>query len=145
MASPFGTIGQLALGSLVSRGADRLLDPNKRNVVGINKFVPQGGYFGTEGDDETKTGPTTLGGIAKTGIMSLIANAIFGPIFAPLALNLATRFVDKRKGLGFFGQESPTIPAKCMTASFFVINFCISDSFLISPLTNSTLLFGLKS
>jgi hypothetical protein len=105
MASPFGTIGQLALGSLVSRGADRLLDPNKRNVVGINKFVPQGGYFGTEGDDETKTGPTTLGGIAKTGIMSLIANAIFGPIFAPLALNLATRFVDKRKGLGFFGQD----------------------------------------
>ena len=105
MALPFGTIGQLALGSLVSRGADRLLDPNKRNVVGINKFVPQGGYFGTEGDDETKTGPTTLGGIAKTGIMSLIANAIFGPIFAPLALNLATRFVDKRKGLGFFGQD----------------------------------------
>ena len=119
MASPFGTIGQLALGSLVSRGADKLLDPNKRNVVGINKFVPQGGYFGTEGDDETKTGPTTLGGIAKTGIMSLIANAIFGPIFAPLALNLATRFVDRRKqGLGFFGQDGQDVAPEDVRGTF---------------------------
>ena len=36
MAIPFGSIGQLALGNLVSRGADKLLNPNKTN---INKFI----------------------------------------------------------------------------------------------------------
>ena len=41
--------------------------------------------------------------------MSLIANAIFGPIFAPLALNLGQRFVDERRqGLGFFEQPGDT-------------------------------------
>ena len=117
MALPFGTIGQLALGSLVSRGADRLLDPKKKNLVDVNKFTG-GGYFGTGEDEETKTRPTTLGGIAKTGIMSLIANAIFGPIFAPLALNLATRFVDKRKGLGFFGQDGQDVAPQDVRGTF---------------------------
>ena len=107
MALPFGSIGQLALGNLVSRGADRLLNPNRTN---INKFVPQGGYFGTEGDEDNKgRGPTTLGGIAKTGIMSLIAQAILGPIFGPLALTVGRNFMDKRQqGLGFF--EKPGDP-----------------------------------
>ena len=99
------SIQNLLLGSLVNTGADRLLNPNRRNVVDINKLTG-GGYFGTIEDEDNKDkGPTTLGGIAKTGIMSLIANAIFGPIFAPLALSLGQRFVDKRKqGLGFFEQ-----------------------------------------
>ncbi len=118
MALPFGPIGQLALGSLVSRGADRLLDPKKKNLVDVNKFTG-GGYFGTGEDEETKTRPTTLGGIAKTGIMSLIANAIFGPIFAPLALNLATRFVDRRKqGLGFFGQDGQDVAPEDVRGTF---------------------------
>ena len=103
------SIQNLLLGSLVNTGADRLLNPNRRNVVDINKLTG-GGYFGTIEDEDNKDkGPTTLGGIAKTGIMKALgfqlANAILGPIFGPLALNLATRFVDRRKqGLGFFEQ-----------------------------------------
>ena len=45
------SIQNLILGSLVSKGADRLLNPNRTN---INKFVPEGGYFGTE-DEEKDT------------------------------------------------------------------------------------------
>ena len=102
------TIGNLVLGSLVSKGADRLLDRDKFTK---NQFdILTGGGITGQGDEEEKdTGPKTLGGIAKTGIMSLIANAIFGPIFAPLALSLGSRFVDrKRKGLGFFEQPGDT-------------------------------------
>jgi hypothetical protein len=72
MALPFGPIGQLALGSLVSRGADRLLDPKKKNLVDVNK----------------------------------------------LALNLATRFVDKRKGLGFFGQDGQDVAPEDIRGTF---------------------------
>jgi len=123
MALPLGSIGQLALGSLVSRGADRLLDPNK---VKQNKFniLTGGGITGQGDSDDDKTkGPTTLGGIAKTGIMNALgfqlANAIFGPIFAPLALNLATRFVDRRKqGLGFFGQDGQDVAPEDVRGTF---------------------------
>ena len=44
------SIQSLLLGSLVSRGADRLLNPNRTNQF----LVPQGGYFGTEEDDDNK-------------------------------------------------------------------------------------------
>jgi len=99
------SIQNLLLGSLVSRGADRLLNPNRTN---INKFIPQGGYFGT-GDEEKDTRSKTLGGIAKSGIMSLIAQAILGPVFGPLALTLGRNIVDRRKqGLGFLGRDDPT-------------------------------------
>ena len=110
------TIGKLALGALIDRGADRLLNRDKFNKNQFN--ILTGGGITGEGDEETKTGPTTLGGIAKTGIMSLIANAIFGPIFAPLALNLATRFVDKRKGLGFFGQDGQDVAPQDVRGTF---------------------------
>ena len=64
MALPFGSIGQLALGSLVSRGADRLLNPDKYNKDLIDRLT-MGGYTGegTDEDDKDK-GPTTFGGIA---------------------------------------------------------------------------------
>ena len=106
------TIGKLALGALIDRGADRLLNRDKFNRNQFN-ILTGGGYTGEGSDKEKDTGSKTLGGIAKTGIMSLIANAIFGPIFAPLALSLGQRFVDKRRqGLGFFEQpgDQPTAP-----------------------------------
>ena len=46
MALPFGSIGQLALGNLVSRGADRLLNPEQRNNRIINSLIPGGGITG---------------------------------------------------------------------------------------------------
>ena len=115
------TIGKLALGALIDRSADRLLNRDKFNKNQFN-ILTGGGYTGEESDEEKDTGSKTLGGIAKTGIMSLIANAIFGPIFAPLALSLGQRFVDKRRqGLGFFEQPgdqstAPTDPRGTFTA-----------------------------
>ena len=104
--SAASTIGKLALGSLIDRGTSRLLNRDKFNKNQFN-ILTGGGYTGQ--DEEKDKGPTTLGGIAKTGIMSLIANAIFGPIFAPLAMSLGQRFVDRRRqGLGFF--EKPGDP-----------------------------------
>ena len=100
------TIAKLALGSLIDRGANRLLNRDRKNLVDINRFISGGGIGGEE---EKDTGSKTLGGIAKTGIMSLIANAIFGPIFAPLAMSLGQRFVDRRRqGLGFFERPGDT-------------------------------------
>tara|TARA_R100001443_G_C3299055_1_gene164792 strand:- start:89 stop:721 length:633 start_codon:yes stop_codon:yes gene_type:complete len=114
MALPFGSIGQLALGNLVSRGADRLLNPNKKNVVDINKFISGGGIGGEEKDK----GPTTFGGIAKTGIMSLIAQAILGPIFGPLALTLGRNFMDRRnQRLGLNEDPTQTSPRGGITAT----------------------------
>ena len=56
------SIQNLLLGSLVSRGADRLLnrDKFKRNQFNI---LTGGGYTGE--DEEKDKGPTTFGGIAK--------------------------------------------------------------------------------
>ena len=102
------TIAKLALGSLIDRGANRLLNRDRKNLVDINRFISGGGIGGEE---EKDTGSKTLGGIAKTGIMSLIANAIFGPIFAPLAMSLGQRFVDRRRqGLGFLSGDPTTQP-----------------------------------
>jgi len=101
------SIQNLILGSLVSRGADRLLNPNRKNVAGIDKFISGGGYTG-ESEDK---GPTTFGGVAKQGIMSLIAQAILGPVFGPLALTLGQNFAAKRQaqglGLNPFGGDGP--------------------------------------
>ena len=36
------SIQNLILGSLVSRGADRLLNPNRKNITGIDKFISGG-------------------------------------------------------------------------------------------------------
>ena len=119
MALPFGSIGQLALGNLVSRGADRLLNPDR---VSKNQFnlLTGGGYTG-EGDEEKDTGSKTFGGIAKSGIMSLIANAILGPIFGPLALTVGRNFMDRRQqGLGLIdrsGDPSQIGPQGGVTAT----------------------------
>ena len=115
MALPFGSIGQLALGSLVSRGADRLLNPDKYNKDLIDRLT-MGGYTGQGTDeDEKDKGPTTFGGIAKQGIMSLLAQAVLGPVLGPLALTLGQNFLDKRReeGLGFspFGGDGPSGPS----------------------------------
>ena len=107
------SIQNLILGSLVSRGADRLLNPNRKNVVGIDKFI-SGGGIGQESEEKDK-GPTTFGGIAKQGIMSLIAQAILGPVFGPLALTVGQNFAAKRQaqglGLNPFGGDGPPGPA----------------------------------
>ena len=111
------TIGKLVLGSLIDRGADRLLNRDKFNRNQFN--ILTGGGITGQGDEEKDTGSKTLGGIAKTGIMSLIANAIFGPIFAPLALTLGQRFADRRRqGLGFFERGDPTTQPEDVRGTF---------------------------
>ena len=103
-------ITKLALGSLIDKSANRLLDRDKFNKNQFN-ILTGGGITGQGDEEEKDTGSKTLGGIAKTGIMSLIANAIFGPIFAPLALSLGQRFVDRRRqGLGFLSGDPTTQP-----------------------------------
>ena len=115
MALPFGSIGQLALGSLVSRGADRLLNPDKYNKDLIDRLT-MGGYTGEGTDeDEKDKGPTTFGGIAKQGIMSLLAQAVLGPVLGPLALTLGQNFAAKRQAQGLslnpFGGDGPSGPS----------------------------------
>tara|TARA_R110000772_G_scaffold10696_1_gene33991 strand:+ start:996 stop:1604 length:609 start_codon:yes stop_codon:yes gene_type:complete len=105
-------IQDLILGSLVSRGADRLLNPGDKN----NKFIDNitgGGYTG-KGTSGKSKGKSTFGGIAKQGIMGLIARSILGPILGPLALTLGTNIFNKNpnitKGLGFFNQDGSDGP-----------------------------------
>ena len=98
------SIQNLILGSLVSRGADKLLNPNRKNITGIDKFI-SGGGIGQESEEKDK-GPTTFGGIAKQGIMSLIAQAILGPVFGPLALTLGQNIAAK-KGQGIMPYGGP--------------------------------------
>ena len=103
----------LITGSLVSRGADKLLNPKGKNLNLIDTLTG-GGYTG----QGTSTKSKTFGGIAKQGIMSLIARSILGPILGPLALTLGTNIFNKNpnitKGLGFFNQDGvpkgPGIP-----------------------------------
>ena len=94
----------LITGSLVSRGADRLLNPGDKN----NKFIDNitGGGFSGKGTSGKSKGKSTFTGIAKQGIMSLIARSILGPILGPLALTLGTNIFNKNKGLGlgFFNK-----------------------------------------
>jgi len=105
MALPFQ---DLILGSLVSRGADRLLNPEAKNLKTIDNLISGGGISG-KGTSGKSKGKSTLGGIAKQGIMGLIARSILGPIFGPLALTLGSKFFGKNpniaKGLGFFNQD----------------------------------------
>ena len=109
------TIAKLALGSLIDRGANRLLNRDRKNLVDINRFISGGGIGGEEEKDK---GPTTLGGIAKSGIMSLIAQAILGPIFGPLALTVGRNFMDKRQqGLGLNQDPTQTGPRGGITAT----------------------------
>ena len=121
------SIQNLILGNLVSRGADRLLNPNKKNVVDINKFISGGGI----GGEDKGTGSKTLGGIAKSGIMSLIAQAILGPVFGPLALTVGRNFMDRRQqglGLNPFGGDGPTGPAGIMSGKVQTLDGRIVDS-----------------
>ena len=99
----------LITGSLVSRGADKLLNPKGKNLNLIDTLTG-GGYTG----QGTSTKSKTFGGIAKQGIMSLIARSILGPILGPLALTLGTNIFNKNpnitKGLGFFNQDGSDGP-----------------------------------
>ena len=110
------SIQNLLLGSLVSKGADRLLNPDRFRK---NQFdMLTGGGYNRE-DDEKDKGPTTFGGIAKSGIMSLIAQAILGPVFGPLALTLGRNIVDRRKqGLGFLERGDPTTQPEDVRGTF---------------------------
>ena len=104
------TLGPLIAGSLVSKGADRLLNPEQRNNKIIDSLIPGGGITGEGTGTKSKgTKSKTLGGIAKQGIMSLIARSILGPILGPLALTIGTSIFNKNpnitKGLGFFNQD----------------------------------------
>ena len=101
------TIGNLVAGQLVSRGAEQFLN---RGQDKTNKFIDNvtGGGFSGKGTSGKSKGKSTLGGIAKQGIMGLIARSILGPIFGPLALTLGTNIFNKNpnitKGLGFFNK-----------------------------------------
>ena len=119
MALPFGSIGQLALGNLVSRGADRLLNPEQRNNRIINSLIPGGGITGEgTGDENKNTRSKTFGAIAKSGIMSLLAQAFLGPIFGPLALTLGRNFIDRRnQRLGLNQDSTQTDPRGGITAT----------------------------
>ncbi len=124
------SIQNLILGSLVSSGADRLLNPNK---VKQNQFnILTGGGITGEGDEETKTGPTTIGGIAKQGIMSLLAQAFLGPVFGPLALTLGQNFAAKRReqGLGFmpFGGDESLGPSGIVSGKVQTLDGKIVDA-----------------
>jgi len=99
------SIQNLILGNLVSRGADRLLNPNKFNKNQFN-LLTGGGYTGSGEDEEKDTRSKTFGGIAKQGIMSLIAQAILGPVFGPLALTLGQNIAAK-KGQGIMPYGGP--------------------------------------
>jgi len=103
------TLGSLIAGSLVSRGADKLLNPKGKNLNLIDTLTG-GGYTG----QGTSTKSKTFGGIAKQGIMSLIARSILGPILGPLALTVGTNIFNKNpnitKGLGFFNQDGSDGP-----------------------------------
>ena len=119
MALPFGSIGQLALGNLVSRGADRLLNPEQRNNRIINSLIPGGGITGEgTGDENKNTRSKTFGDLAKSGIMSLLAQAFLGPIFGPLALTLGRNFMDRRnQRLGLNQDPIQTDPRGGITAT----------------------------
>ena len=110
------SIQNLILGSLVSQGADRLLNRDKYEKDLIDKLIIGGGIGGGRTDEDEKDGePKTFGAIAKQGIMSLLAQAVLGPVLGPLALTLGQNFLDKRReeGLGFspFGGDGPSGPS----------------------------------
>ena len=99
--------GQLLSGG-IQFAANKLLGQGKFQKPGLIDIYTQGGYTG-QGTGKTTKGPTTFGGIAKQGIMSLIAQAILGPVFGPLALTVGQNFAAKRKdqGLGIMPFGGP--------------------------------------
>ena len=108
------------IGSGISFAANKLLNRGQfKKVNPIEKFIPGGGYTG-QGTGEKTTKAPTLGGIAKQGILSVLARSILGPILGPIALTVGQNFLSKRKdqGLGImpFGgpfnlgrPEAPTV------------------------------------
>ena len=109
MASPFDLKGQL-ISSGVQFAADKLLNRGRfQKVNPIDKFIPGGGITGQGTGEKTTKGPTTLGGIAKQGILSVLARSILGPILGPLALTVGQNFAAKRKdqGLGIMPFGGP--------------------------------------
>jgi len=110
------------IGSGIQFAANKLLNRGKfQKVNPIDKYISGGGITGG-GTGKTTKGPTTIGGIAKQGIMSLIARSILGPILGPLALTIVTSIFNKNpnitKGLGimpfggpfnFGGPPAPTV------------------------------------
>jgi len=116
-----GDIGKLALGQLVSRGADQFLN---RGQDKTNKFIDNvtGGGITGVGTGTKSKGKSTFGSMAKQGIMGLIARSILGPIFGPLALTLGQNIFNKNKGLGImpfggpFNFGRPTAPTVAETA-----------------------------
>ena len=116
-----GDIGKLALGQLVSRGAEQFLN---RGQDKTNKFIDNvtGGGITGVGTGTKSKGKSTFGSMAKQGIMGLIARSILGPIFGPLALTLGQNIFNKNKGLGImpfggpFNFGRPTAPTVAETA-----------------------------
>ena len=102
------------IGSGIQFAANKLLNRGEFEKVNlIDKFIPGGGYTGQGTGEKTTKGPTTFGGIAKQGIMSVIARALLGPILGPLALTVGQNFLDKRQqGLSFnpFGGDGDDGP-----------------------------------
>ena len=84
---------QFAANKLLNRGQFKKVNP-------IEKFIPGGGYTG-QGTGEKTTKAPTLGGIAKQGILNVLARSILGPILGPLALTVGQNFLSKRKDQGF--------------------------------------------
>ena len=98
------------IGSGISFAADKLLNRGRfQKVNPIDKFIPGGGITGQGTGEKTTKGPTTLGGIAKQGILSVLARSILGPILGPLALTVGQNFLSKRKdqGLGIMPFGGP--------------------------------------
>ena len=96
------------IGSGISFAADKLLGQGKFQKPNLIDIYTQGGYTG-QGTGKTTKGPTTLGGIAKQGILSVLARSILGPILGPLALTVGQNFLSKRKdqGLGIMPFGGP--------------------------------------
>ena len=111
------------IGSGISFAADKLLGQGKFQKPNLIDIYTGGGYTG-QGTGKTTKGPTTLGGIAKQGILSVLARSILGPILGPLALTVGQNFLSKRKdqGLGImpfggpFNFGKPDAPTVAETA-----------------------------
>ena len=99
--------GQLLSGG-IQFAANKLLGQGKFQKPGLIDIYTGGGYTG-QGTGKTTKGPTTLGGIAKQGILSVLARSILGPILGPLALTVGQNFLSKRKdqGLGIMPFGGP--------------------------------------
>ena len=96
------------IGSGISFAADKLLGQGKFQKPGLIDIYTGGGYTG-QGTGKTTKGPTTLTGIAKQGILNVLAKSILGPILGPLALTVGQNFLSKRKdqGLGIMPFGGP--------------------------------------